>query len=144
MVEFPRRAIAVIAALTLFAVAPPSASGLGAGGHKGNDYSNGPSAISGDGRYLAFQSFASNLTPDDTVGYPYDIFRRNLDTGTTELISRADGVDGPVGSNPSCCASISNDGRFVAFRSSASHLVPDDFSTDVDVFVRDALGRIRS
>ncbi len=106
-------------------------------GTEGNWYSHFPS-ISADGRYVAFQSAASNLVPGDTNGY-WDVFVRDRLTGTTELVSVSS--DGTQGNDESYdrALSISADGRFVAFGSEASNLVPGDTNGHSDVFVRDRL-----
>lgn len=57
-------------------------------------------------------------------------------TQTPELISRAPG-DGPAGNGPSLFPWTTADGRYVAFRSEATNLVPDDTDTERDIFVRD-------
>ena len=91
-------------------------------------------AISADGRYVAFWSDASNLVPGDTNG-AFDVFVRDLRSGTTRLVSvGADGFQGNKGSAPTA---ISADGRYVAFNSDASNLVPGDTNHRSDVFVRD-------
>jgi Ca2+-binding RTX toxin-like protein len=102
-------------------------------GNQGNSNSFSPS-ISADGRFVAFQSFVSNLVPGDTNNQP-DIFVRGLLTNTTTLVS----VDsaGNQGNNFSSSPSISSDGRFVAFKSFASNLVPGDTNNQPDIFVRD-------
>jgi Tol biopolymer transport system component len=95
---------------------------------------NGPSvypSISGDGRFVAFQSLASNLVPDDTNNVS-DIFVRDRLNGTTE---RACG--GTQGDRGSSTPAISADGRFVAFASSATNLVPDDINNHLDIFLCD-------
>ncbi|TAH16985.1 MAG: calcium-binding protein, partial [Oscillatoriales cyanobacterium] len=83
---------------------------------------------------VAFRSSASNLVPGDTNNTD-DIFVRDLSTNTTTRIS----VDsaGNQGNDYSFYPSISAYGRFVAFRSSASNLVPGDTNNSLDIFVRD-------
>jgi archaellum component FlaF (FlaF/FlaG flagellin family) len=103
-------------------------------GGQGNHHSRGP-AVSGDGRYVAFQSDASNLVPDDTndVG---DIFLRDLRTGTTSRVNESAGgiqANGPTNQGPT----ISGDGRYVAYVSEATNLVAGDTNQTGDVFVRD-------
>lgn len=96
---------------------------------------NGPSmhgVISGNGRYVAFHSRATNLVSDDTNNTS-DIFLHNLQTGETTLISRA--PDGTVGNARSERPSISYDGLVVSFSSDASNLVPNDTNNAEDVFV---------
>jgi Tol biopolymer transport system component len=108
--------------------------GSGAGGEKGHGHS--PS-ISADGRFVAFTSAAPNLHPDDPDGAD-DVFVRDLQTETTILVSRGPG--GAAANNELASftpASISADGRFVAFSSTASNLHPADTGQDRDVFVRD-------
>ncbi len=95
-------------------------------------------SISTDGRYVAFSSGATNLVPDDTND-SVDVFVRDLQTGITELVSVT--PDGALGNDYSILTSMSSDGRFVAFYSAASNLVPDDtnnsFDNSSDIFVRD-------
>ncbi|MBI4565683.1 MAG: PD40 domain-containing protein [Planctomycetes bacterium] len=94
-------------------------------------------SISGDGRFVAFASFATNLHPDDTDTL-YDVYRKDLLTGAIDLVSRPDGVDpGVKGNGNSYGPSISNDGRYVAFWSESSNLHADDLDGIADVFVRD-------
>ena len=102
-------------------------------GTQENDFSSGPS-LSGDGRYVAFESFASNLVPGDTNG-KFDVFVRDRQTGMTTRISVAS--DGTQGNSDSYDPSISADGRYVAFESRASNLVSGDGNAHSDVFVRD-------
>lgn len=91
-------------------------------------------AISSNGRFVAFESFAYNLIGGDTNQQP-DVFVRDLKQGTTELVSRVS--DGSLGNGPSESSSISSDGRYVAFRSYASNLVSGDVDNSIDVFVHD-------
>ncbi|MFN8163786.1 MAG: hypothetical protein U0R26_08120 [Solirubrobacterales bacterium] len=109
----------------------------GAAGAAADGESSDPS-ISADGRHVAFVSQANDLSAEDTHGNT-DVFVRDLETGVTELISRASGPTGTVGSDFSSEPSISGDGRYVAF-SSRSPLAPDDFDAPnfpEDIFVRD-------
>ena len=92
-------------------------------------------SISADGRYVAFQSNANSLSPDDTDAV-HDIFVRDVLLGTTTLASRADGAAGAAGAVASNQPSISADGRSVAFHSSANNLSALDTDALVDVFVR--------
>ncbi len=104
-------------------------------GVQGNGPSSRPS-ISADGRFVAFTSDASNLVAGDTnlVG---DVFVRDLVNGTTELISKS--TAGALGNGLSSVPSISADGRYVAYRSLASNLVPNDINNTRDVFLYDRL-----
>ena len=80
-------------------------------------------SISADGRYVAFESDATNLVARD-LNLQADIFVRDRETGTTERVSiRTDGAEGDGSSQH---PSISGDGRFVAFDSWAQNLVPGD------------------
>jgi len=103
---------------------------------QGNWESAGPS-ISAGGRFVAFESFATNLVPGDANGR-YDVFVHDRQTGVTELVSISS--EGAQGNGSSVSRSISADGRFVAFNSYASNLVPGDTNGQADVFVRDRLG----
>jgi Tol biopolymer transport system component len=104
-------------------------------GTQGNDSSGSESeAISADGRYVAFDSGASNLVPGD-ANHRGDVFVRDLRSGTTRLVSVA--TSGTQGNHTSSFAAISADGRYVAFDSTASNLVPGDTNHSADVFVRD-------
>jgi len=103
-------------------------------GTQGNDTSFFHCAISGDGRYVAFESVATNLAPGDTNPIS-DVFLRDVQGGTTTLVSVSSA--GVQGNNPSEEPAISADGRFVAFHSYASNLVPGDTNASPDVFVRD-------
>jgi len=105
------------------------------GGSEGNGQSFYP-ALSSDARYVAFNSMASNLVPGDTNGV-YDVFVRDRLTHTTERVSVATG--GAQANDYSYKPAISADGRFVAFHSAASNLVPVDTNGRLDVFVRDRL-----
>ena len=106
---------------------------VGAGGVQGNARSEQP-AISADGRFVAFWSEASNLVANDTNGWP-DVFVRDLESGLTERASVGSG--GLQANGDSYDASLSADGRFVAFESSASNLVAGDSNGVWDIFVRD-------
>lgn len=91
-------------------------------------------AISGDGRYVAFASFDSNLVVGDTNGFQ-DVFRYDRLTGTIIRVSVSSA--GVQGNNISDQPSISYDGRYVAFRSYANNLVDGDANDPSDIFVRD-------
>ena len=104
-------------------------------GAQGNGDSGQP-VISADGRFVAFYSSASNLVPGDTNGVE-DVFVHDRLTGQTARVSVAS--DGAQGNGPSWGPSISADGRFVAFESRASNLVPGDTNDTTDVFVHDRL-----
>src|SRR5262249_35179982 len=92
------------------------------------------SAISGDGRFVAFESDATNLVADDTNG-SQDIFVHDRQTGTTERVSVSSAAD--QANDFSYKPTISSDGRFVAFWSVATNLVADDTNGFADIFVHD-------
>ncbi|MGZ8225826.1 MAG: hypothetical protein ACXWT3_04195 [Methylococcaceae bacterium] len=105
-------------------------------GLRGNSGSFYP-AISANGRFVAFASYASNLVAGDTND-EYDIFVRDRTDGTTTRVSiDSAGQQGNLGSSGSGVIAISADGRFVAFESSASNLVAEDTNETNDIFVHD-------
>jgi WD40-like Beta Propeller Repeat len=92
------------------------------------------SAVSQDGRYVAFDSSATNLIGLDTNAAS-DVFVRDRKTAKTRRVSvRSNGTQG---NGASQIPDISNSGRFVTFLSSASNLVPGDTNGAIDIFVRD-------
>ncbi|MEL6505487.1 MAG: calcium-binding protein [Pseudomonadota bacterium] len=100
----------------------------------GNGTSKGQS-ISADGRYITYDSAATNLVTDDTNN-ANDVFLFDRVTGTTTLVSK--GPDGAVGTGPSDNASISANGKFIAYESSSTNLVGSDTNNAInDVFVYD-------
>jgi mannan endo-1,4-beta-mannosidase len=105
---------------------------LGGGGN-GNGQSNG-AEVSADGRFVAFQSSASDLVTGDVNGQA-DVFLFDRTTGQVELVSVAS--NGTQGNDSSFSASVSDDGRLVAFRSWATNLVAGDTNGTDDIFVRD-------
>ena len=110
-------------------------------GAEGNDDS-GASAISANGRYVVFSSGANNLVRDDTNDNA-DVFLRDLRAGVTTRVSVAghnrEAIHGKYGSEDS--PAISADGRYVAFDSDATDIVPRDTNRRPDVFMRDRLAR---
>jgi len=129
----------LILTLLLWLLAPPalaaitervSVSSAGAEGNVGGFY---PS-ISADGRYVAFWSPGTNLVEGDTNSF-IDVFVRDRQAETTERVSVSSA--GAQGNWDSDYASISADGRYVAFCSGASNLVEGDTNGAADVFVRD-------
>lgn len=91
-------------------------------------------SISGDGRYVAFTSDATNLVTGPIVWSPA-IYVRDLDTGTNEIVSFS--WDGVAEDGGSWYPHISADGRHVAFISYSTNLVADDGNSLNDVFMRD-------
>lgn len=99
---------------------------------------DGPSsqpALSPDGRFVVFESEASNLVPGDTNGVR-DLFVHDLEDGTTTRVSLAD--DGAEADGPSFNGFLCGEGR-VAFDSEATNLVPGDTNGVSDVFLRDTI-----
>ena len=102
-------------------------------GDQGNGGSASPS-ISADGRYVAFTSAANNFAPGDAGGGS-DVFVRDREIAVTERVSGNSAGNAADGSSEA--PAISADGRFVAFQSKATNLVPRDFNRDQDIFVHD-------
>lgn len=103
-------------------------------GSAGNKRSSHP-AITPDGRFVAFQSYANNLVSPSFCCE--QVFVHDRDTGQTELVSVSSEETGPGGNSHR--PSISDDGRYIAFESFGSQLVPGDSNGRGDVFVRDRL-----
>ena len=106
-----------------------------AAGNPGDRWSSYVS-ISADGRFIAFESNATTLVPGDTNG-TWDIFVRDLQTGTTERVSVAS--TGAQANGSSDGPKISADGRCVVFTSFATNLVAGDTNGVRDVFVHDRM-----
>jgi len=93
--------------------------------------------LSADGRWVVFTSAATNLVRSDPNGWVWDIFVHDRQTGLTEMVSLDS--SGGWANDYSHYSAISDDGRFVAFASRASNLVPGDTNTVDDIFLRDRL-----
>ncbi len=96
-------------------------------------------AVSGDGRYVAFWSRATNLSPDD-ADFEYDLYRRDRAKDTTVLVSRVSGERGAKavgGAGLHDRPAVSADGRVIAFTSDATNLSKLDSDPLEDVYVRD-------
>jgi Tol biopolymer transport system component len=93
-------------------------------------------ALSGDGRYVAFNSLGNMLVAGDTNG-TLDVFVHDRQLGTTERVSLSS--TGTQGNGDSGAPTISADGRYVAFWSRSDNLVPGDTNYGTDLFVRDRL-----
>src|SRR6266568_2731778 len=112
---------------------------VASGGTEGNGASLS-SALSADGRFVAFVSAATDLVAADTNGVS-DVFVHDRQTGATERVSVASG--GAQGNGSSGLIgfafppALSADGRFVAFDSAATNLVAGDTNAVSDVFVHD-------
>jgi len=115
------------------AVLPVSVDSSGNAGNDDSDYA----AISADGKYVVFASYATNLTPMAT-NTASQIYVRDLARQTTTLVSiNNDNIaagDGDSG-NPS----ISGDGRFVVYQSIAANLVSGNIQGMDQIFLRDRL-----
>jgi Ca2+-binding RTX toxin-like protein len=121
-----------IAANTISLVSRQSGTASMNGGNGISEFSS----ISEDGRYVAYQSGASSLVADDANSM-VDVFVRDTTTDTTTMVSRQNGPGpGNGGDAQSTSATISADGRFVAFSSTATNLSDDDLGA-ADAFVRD-------
>jgi len=107
---------------------------VAADGTQGDNNSIGTAAISGDGRFVAFTSDASNLVPQPASGR--HIYVKDRLTGAIERVS-VDSAGNPALGFVAASPAISGDGRLVAFASSASNLVADDTNGTTDVFVHD-------
>lgn len=105
-----------------------ASNGFEANGHSSSG------AISSDGRYIVFDSRASTLVSGDTNGAT-DVFVHDQHTSQTTRVSMA--FDGSEGNGTSYNPSLSADGRYVAFTSSANNLVSDDTNQASDIFVYD-------
>ena len=102
-------------------------------GEQADDWSWSP-AISADGRFVAFTSYATNLATGDAHDWS-DVFVRDRTSGTTERVNVSSA--GEQANDGAGDPSTSADGRFVAFSSFASNLVAGDTNGMPDVFVRD-------
>ncbi|HEX2551263.1 MAG TPA: hypothetical protein VHK64_06685, partial [Nocardioidaceae bacterium] len=100
-------------------------------------------SLTPDGHYVAFISAAGNLVPGQVdAGIDYDVFLFDRVTGTVELISRANGSATNAANAGASEPVVSGDGRFVAFLSSSSDLVPGlSQPAGLQVFVHDRVLR---
>jgi uncharacterized repeat protein (TIGR01451 family) len=145
----PTRALATATAAAAAALLLPASAvathgitaavSLDPAGLVGNDQSS-YADMTPDGRFVSFASLASNLVPGDTNGVG-DVFVRDRRSGVTERVTvglkgaEADGDSNILGIATS--TAISDDGRYVAFKSEATNLVRGDRNGATDVFVRD-------
>ncbi len=99
---------------------------------------NGGTGISADGRFIAYSSVASNLVPGDTNGGS-DVFVYDRSTRRNTRVSVTSSGQQQQGTDPfyTTASTISSDGRYVAFESTATNLVPGDTNEYSDVFVHD-------
>jgi len=108
---------------------------INATGTDSSDRTSQHPVMSPDGRFIAFESDGKNITSPPDTGTSVDVFVRDMDSGTTQLASEA--LDGAHGDRSSVEAAISDDWRYVAFRSTASDLHALDTDTNLDIFQRD-------
>jgi Tol biopolymer transport system component len=127
--------VSVLATSTIVFAAPPSTfrASVSSGGAAANSFSF-ESTLSGNGRFVAFVSDASNLVSGDTNGFQ-DIFVYDLKTGETKRISV--NSSGAESNHDSYTPAFSANGRYVAFTSGASNLVPGDGNGAEDIFLHD-------
>jgi Tol biopolymer transport system component len=120
------------AAGTTVLASPPATGGLSA-------FPAGEVAISGNGRFVVFTSLASNLVAGDTNNR-IDVFVRDLQAGVTERVNLSSTGAEPTGalnSHITLSPSISADGRFVVFTSTATNLVAGATTAVQRVYIRD-------
>ncbi len=106
--------------------------------HQANGAS-GRNSMSDDGRFVSFESEASDLVPGDTNGV-VDVFVKDRASGSTTRVSLSSG--GAQGSRDSGEPSMSADGRYVAFSSYADNLVSGDTNGAADIFVHDRVTEV--
>lgn len=108
-----------------------------AGIHAGNasSFPQGWPRITPDGRFVVFDSDASDLVPEDT-NEVRDVFIRDLLLGTTRLVS-INQVGSRSGNGYSAGSSVTPDGRYIAFYSDATDLVAATYVRPNNIFVRD-------
>jgi Tol biopolymer transport system component len=107
---------------------------VGAGAKPNGAVTNAPPSISGDGRFVAFGSRATDLVATDVGGH-YDVFVYDRQLQTTKMVSLSGAS--LQGSGDSDYPVISEDGSVVAFQSLAPNLVAGDNNNTNDIFARD-------
>jgi len=103
---------------------------------------SGSPVVSADGRFVAFTSWATTLDGIVDTNQSPDVFVRDLVAGTTQRVSRSStgGLALGIAADPS----ISGDGRFVSYESTAPNAIPDDTNGVVDAFVFDRISETTS
>ncbi|MFI2607651.1 TolB family protein [Kitasatospora sp. NPDC018619] len=140
------RAVALLAATAVAAGAalpaaearpPKGATARISEGPRGEQLNGSSTALglSEDGRYALFASTATDLLPGPGAPNSAEVYVRDLRNGHVERVSVAD--DGSRLNAPTTDASISGDGRYVAFSTAATNVVPGRPRHETDVFVRD-------
>ncbi|MBD3266539.1 hypothetical protein GF373_07695 [bacterium] len=99
------------------------------------DYRCREASISADGRYVVFRTRGVSYIPDNEKYNIDDVFLRDRETQTTIKVSV--NSQGEHGNDSSYQGQISDNGRFIAFRSKATNLVPNDTNDETDIFVHD-------
>jgi Tol biopolymer transport system component len=108
---------------------------VSSGGEQARRWSHSPS-ISADGRFVAFESEAPNLVRGDT-NREIDVFVHDRMTRRTTRVSVSSRGEQANSTSLNAAPAISASGRFVAFRSLATNLVPNDLNREFDVFLHD-------
>jgi Tol biopolymer transport system component len=108
---------------------------LSSAGRVGNGYSS-DAAISQNGRYVAFESAATNFTKNDTNAH-VDVFMRDRATGKTRCLSLT--PKGHVGNAAASDPSLSDSAKVVVFEAEAANLVANDTNGHTDAFFRKPL-----
>jgi len=109
------------------------------GGAEANGFSDTPS-ISRDGRFVVFESNATNFVAVDANGATQDVFIHDTQTGTTALVTQSSGgVQADLGGSVQYAGAVSGDGRYVVFESVSTNLVTPD-NNGSDIYVRDTVG----
>jgi archaellum component FlaF (FlaF/FlaG flagellin family) len=137
LVAFVPAVLLLLTAASVFGQRTTMVSVNSAGTNGGNNNSGyyGPS-MSADGRFVAFISKASDLTATNDTNGKFDVYVRDMQTGVTTLAS-INSAGTNSGSDDSYAATVSANGRVVAFWSKANDLVTDDPNFRQNVFVRD-------
>lgn len=113
------------------AVTRASTNSQGQQANNGNSYS---AVISPNGRYVVFESDATNLVDNDTNA-SFDIFLKDLKTGKITRVSTSS--ENEQANFASSNANLTANGRYVVFDSEATNLVAGDNNDNGDVFVKD-------
>ena len=110
--------------------------GLGEGGVEPNDFLS-EATLSAEGGFVVFATAATNLTAVGALVTEKQLYRRDLSSGEVLLVSGS--PDGQPGNGPSSGASVSADGRFIAFESEATNLLVEPSGSGRRIYLHDAL-----
>jgi uncharacterized repeat protein (TIGR01451 family) len=110
-----------------------------AGGAAGNNSCGSDILINGDGRYIAFESYDTDIAPGAS-GFYQQIFLRDLVGGTNALVSVNN--SNVIANNDCTLRGLSRDGRYVLFESQANNLFTNDNNSRNDLFVRDTVANV--